>query len=614
MSIRIDHQEFTSTAAQESATKYAAKVSTEAAAALRKIADDIGALADKSRERAAHIKSLLNNLDALQVGISGQLSKADLSKLSPQLQAYANSYRTELRKADHLFASAAKTKDVSSLIAKIGSSLGTVVTGVQFVWTIADPHASEFAVGRELAGMGAAILAEIVIGSATVSVAPAIFAAVTAATVAKLAWEAYAEAIGLDKRGPSFHQTILERIGFKPTVRDRTALPPSVQANLRLVGEHIFDLDGRNYTWLIFSEDQVITVEDNGSGGNSIRSYVGNILESLTHVNFEGSVLTQSANKDGDWESLLYDADGRLAARMVLERNGTRTITNFKPLFVEQIVASASGAIMETSIQHYGSGIIVVSASGEIMQPNYGEFNRDAVRGMFNADGSATVFNYNPDGTLKESATWDKFGHLIEFDVRQIRPSNSQEQFVDSAGRLHVKIVRPDGKYYEEIHASADINSPLAEQHWIDNNNQTHDRIWNGDRFQEKFYDPRLGLATIMKMKDGGLVLATSRQGIAVLPPEAEIPNFDFSKIDTSSLTLGRNPVAVGPTAGVQPPHLPPHLSAPRQGSSGTWTAVTLDKSSDVVWSHWPNSEVNVPDRRLTLPAGIRPSDLHFPR
>lgn len=75
MSIRIDHQEIASTAAQETATKYAAKLSTEAGEALRKIADDIGALADKSRERAAHIKSLLNNLDALQVGISGQLSK-----------------------------------------------------------------------------------------------------------------------------------------------------------------------------------------------------------------------------------------------------------------------------------------------------------------------------------------------------------------------------------------------------------------------------------------------------------------------------------------------------------------------------------------------------------
>ncbi|PPK45805.1 hypothetical protein B0G57_104207 [Trinickia symbiotica] len=259
------------------------------------------------------------------------------------------------------------------------------------------------------------------------------------------------------------------------------------------------------------------------------------------------------------------------------------------------------------------SGLPRYAGSGHSkVEIDYSKFNRDAVRGMFNADGSSTVFNYHPDGTLKESATWDEFGHLVEYDVIKIRPSNNQEQFVDSAGRLHEKVVRPDGKYYEEIHASADINSPLAEQHWIDNNNQTHDRIWNGDRFQEKFYDPRLGLATIMKMKDGGLVLATSRQGIAVLPPEAEIPNFDFSKIDTSSLTLGRNPVS--PTAGVQPPHLPPHVSVPRQGSSGTWTAVTLDKSLDVVWSHWPNPDANVPDHRVTLPAGTRPSDLHFPR
>ncbi|WP_175854299.1 RHS repeat protein [Burkholderia anthina] len=223
-------------------------------------------------------------------------------------------------------------------------------------------------------------------------------------------------------------------------------------------------------------------------------------------------------------------------------------------------------------------------------------------------DGNVKVeveqYRYNADGSRDVYRT-DGMGNMLateHYDAQDLKQS-STIQFRDAQGRLHVKITNANGRFFDAIHANPDPRSPIIEQNWLDDADQLHVRVPNGNGFRETFNSRKFGRILLTQLKPGGDVYALIMSGITILPPGAAAISFNIESISLADLQ--RLPL------GVTPPSAPNLGTNPFLGTGGTgkWMGVSIGFGTDIQWSHYPQHSDN-PDFVITLPNGIKPKNV----
>lgn len=215
------------------------------------------------------------------------------------------------------------------------------------------------------------------------------------------------------------------------------------------------------------------------------------------------------------------------------------------------------------------------------------------------SDGGRTESSYDAQGRLSTQRQFDAAGNL----------QSTIGSSIDDKQRLHVRIDLADGKWYEATRSSSDPNSPLVEEHWIGTNGEKHNRTWNGDKFTEQFYHPSLGFVDVIKVKGQLFIAPAAKPGaIYLLPPEAEYPNFDFTKVAISG---GTTPVQPGGNTGGAVPGIPAGLYIPPGGGGGGWVSMPINPGYPVEWTHYPAGSER-PDFSIQLPYGVSPKGITF--
>lgn len=297
-----------------------------------------------------------------------------------------------------------------------------------------------------------------------------------------------------------------------------------------------------------------------------------------------------------------YDQGGRLTDETVVPGYlQPYTITHFNSDGSKEITAINRYLGQPDSYEKYdASGRLILRStydnSGTLLNnPSH----RLATITEARSDGGRTESSYDAQGRLSTQRQFDAAGNL----------QSTVGSSVDDKQRLHVRIDLADGKWYEATRSSSDPNSPLVEEHWIGANGEKHNRIWNGDKFTEQFYHPSLGFVDVIKVKGQLFIAPAAKPGaIYLLPPEAEYPNFDFTKVAISG---GTSPVQPGGNTGGAVPGIPAGLYIPPGGGGGQWAGVGMNPGDPVSWSHYPAGS-DTPDFSIQLPFGVSPKGITF--
>ncbi|WP_240462055.1 calcium-binding protein [Burkholderia sp. Nafp2/4-1b] len=172
----------------------------KAATQMEHVASNAVHLSKDAAARAQYARAVSQSLDELSNATLKALDNVDRSRLDAQLVARVETMRTELGKMESFSKIAQEADSAAKLMSGFGRQLGGVISASQLLWTIKDPNASSFEVGRTAIGVLGGMLGGAMAGALAASALPSatVLVGVTSvmgglfwARAAETAWKQY---------------------------------------------------------------------------------------------------------------------------------------------------------------------------------------------------------------------------------------------------------------------------------------------------------------------------------------------------------------------------------------------------------------------------------------
>ena len=172
----------------------------KAATQMEHVASNAVHLSKDAAARAQYARAMSQNLDELSNAMLKALDSVDRSRLDAQLVARIETMRTELGKMESFSKIAQEADSAAKLMSGFGRQLGGIISASQLLWTIKDPSASSFEVGRTAIGILGGMLGGAMVGALVASALPGatVLAGATSvmgglflARAAEAAWKEY---------------------------------------------------------------------------------------------------------------------------------------------------------------------------------------------------------------------------------------------------------------------------------------------------------------------------------------------------------------------------------------------------------------------------------------